>query len=55
MLTEQEKDIINKTCLHEEERDNKLRQSLSKMFKVHPELLNMFNEMKPNEACNLQH
>lgn len=56
MLTEQEKDIIKQTVPLLKEKGTEITSIFyPKMFKAHPELLNMFNQRTKNEACNLQH
>lgn len=56
MLTEQEKDIIKQTVPLLKEKGTEITSTFyPKMFKAHPELLNMFNQTNQNEACNLQH
>ena len=55
MLTEQEKDIIKQTVPLLKEKTEITSIFYPKMFKAHPELLNMFNQTNQNEACNLQH
>ena len=56
MLTEQEKDIIKQTVpLLKEKRNRNYVNFYPKMFKAHPELLNMFNQTNQKQACNLQH
>ena len=53
MLTEQEKDIIKQTVPLLKEKGTEITSIFyPKMFKAHPELLNIRTK---NEACNLQH
>ncbi len=52
MLTEQEKDIIKQTVPLLKEKGTEITSIFyPKMFKAHPELLNMFNQTTKNEAC----
>ncbi len=53
MLTEQEKDIIKQTVPLLKEKGTEITSIFyPKMFKAHPELLNMFNQTNQSEHAN---
>lgn len=56
MLTEQEQNIIKQTVPLLKEKGTEITSIFyPKMFKAHPELLNMFNQTNQKKVCNLQH